>query len=184
MILDSGNSKPPHEEVQKRLARIVEQTQRATAIIDSVSGYTRNFVDSDQKADVRDVYNKVYRFLAKIFEDRAITVDMEFYGENFVAQIDVLSLEQVIVNAVQNAADSIKMRREKNPDASGKINMIAKSLGNMIFCEIKDNGIGLPPAIAASVFDPYFTTKESSGTGLGLFISRGIISKAGGTISV
>ena len=72
MILDSGNSKPPHEEVQKRLARIVEQTQRATAIIDSVSGYTRNFVDSDQKADVRDVYNKVYRFLAKIFEDRAM----------------------------------------------------------------------------------------------------------------
>ena len=47
---------------------------------------------------------------------------------------------------------------------------------------IADNGAGIPPDNAARIFEPFFTTKGEQGTGLGLWVARGIISRLGGSI--
>ena len=50
--------------------------------------------------------------------------------------------------------------------------------------EVADNGPGIPEAVLPQLFQPFFTTKGERGTGLGLWISRGIIVKHGGTLSI
>jgi signal transduction histidine kinase len=47
---------------------------------------------------------------------------------------------------------------------------------------VEDQGKGIPTALIPRVFEPFFTTKGERGTGLGLWVSRGIISKHGGFI--
>ena len=49
---------------------------------------------------------------------------------------------------------------------------------------IADNGAGIPPEVEPHLFQPFFTTKGERGTGLGLWVSRGIINKHGGSISL
>jgi len=47
---------------------------------------------------------------------------------------------------------------------------------------VLDNGAGIPPEVRKNLFAPFFTTKGESGTGLGLWVTRGIIEKHEGTI--
>ena len=56
-------------------------------------------------------------------------------------------------------------------------------VGNWVQIAISDTGTGIPEEILPYIYDPFFTTKpEGEGTGLGLFVSYGIIKKYGGTI--
>jgi signal transduction histidine kinase len=53
-----------------------------------------------------------------------------------------------------------------------------------VLISIEDNGPGIPEEIVSQLFQPFFTTKGERGTGLGLWISRGIITKHGGSIEL
>ena len=49
---------------------------------------------------------------------------------------------------------------------------------------ISDSGCGIPPENLKSIFEPFFTTKGDKGTGIGLWVIKGIVEKAGGKIEV
>ncbi|MGD1089630.1 MAG: ATP-binding protein [Verrucomicrobiota bacterium] len=96
-------------------------------------------------------------------------------------RVDPTQIKQVLINLVQNAADSIgqdgtvklRARRDRKHIANGEI--------NVVILEVADTGEGIPPEIEKRLFDPFFTTKDS-GTGLGLSIASGIVQKHGGAL--
>jgi signal transduction histidine kinase len=94
---------------------------------------------------------------------------------------DVDKMKQVLINFIQNAADSmeaggaITLRTRLNKRRLHGGNVPAVSL------EIADTGKGIPPEVQKRLFDPFFTTKET-GTGLGLCIAARIVEKHGGVI--
>jgi signal transduction histidine kinase len=49
---------------------------------------------------------------------------------------------------------------------------------------VADNGSGIPRDKLRQIFEPFYTTKKDTGTGLGLWVSRGIVQKQGGSIRV
>ncbi len=86
-------------------------------------------------------------------------------------------VHQVIVNLVDNAMDA--MRDVATPELSVK----AFRDGNEIRIEISDNGAGISDEILDRIFEPFFTTKRvGEGTGLGLWISYGIVREHGGEL--
>lgn len=92
---------------------------------------------------------------------------------------DVRQIEQVIVNLVINASDSVEENR------SGEIEIITEMEQDYIVIKIYDTGTGIPDELLDKIWEPFYTTKSSEkGTGLGLFICKNIITGHGGEINV
>jgi signal transduction histidine kinase len=96
-------------------------------------------------------------------------------------RIDRQQIQQVLINLVQNAADSIG----RNGTVALRIRTGTKRLGErlteVVILEVTDTGKGISPEVEKRLFDPFFTTKES-GTGLGLSIAARIVEKHGGVL--
>ena len=91
-------------------------------------------------------------------------------------------LGQVFLNLLLNAAQAI-------PEGEAERNEIRVSTATdgdgRVIIEVRDTGAGIAPEILSRIFEPFFTTKpDGVGTGLGLWICRGILSDLGGTIAV
>ena len=83
----------------------------------------------------------------------------------------------MLVNLVTNGLQSL--------GSDGNVDIVVKSNRTNAIVVVKDNGPGIPPENIEKIFEPFFTTKPpGEGTGLGLSVSRGIIEKLGGAISV
>jgi signal transduction histidine kinase len=96
-------------------------------------------------------------------------------------RVDLQQIRQVLINLVQNAAESIG----RHGDVTLRARLDSKRLGDrirdVVVLEVADTGKGIPAEVAKRLFDPFFTTKES-GTGLGLSIAARILEKHGGAL--
>ena len=104
-----------------------------------------------------------------------IRLETFFHEEAGKVQINSGQFSQVMMNLILNARDALG-------DSGVILVSTSRHLG---FARIlvADNGPGIPPEIAAHIFDPFFTTK-AEGNGLGLSIAYGIVTTAGGQISL
>jgi signal transduction histidine kinase len=85
---------------------------------------------------------------------------------------------QVVLNILTNAKEAITVKK-----IAGELGIGIKTDGNTVIVSIRDNGGGIPDEILGKVFDPYFTTKER-GSGIGLYMSKMIMSNMGGSIAI
>ncbi len=83
---------------------------------------------------------------------------------------------QVILNLIVNAAQSIQEKIGAHPEEKGRIAISSKNVGDGVEIRVSDTGMGIPARIRDKIFDPFFTTKEvGKGTGQGLAISHNVI---------
>jgi signal transduction histidine kinase len=94
---------------------------------------------------------------------------------------DPQQMKQVLINLIQNAADSIEMDGTITLRARPDKSLLAKNSSGSVVIEVADTGPGIPPAVQRRLFDPFFSTKEG-GTGLGLSIAAQIVNNHGGKL--
>jgi signal transduction histidine kinase len=153
-----------------RLERIVREflhfARPAEPHLESISS-------TELLGDVRDLLAAEMARLAielRIEDDHALRL-----------QADRQHLQQVLINLVRNAADSIgENGRVILRTRPGRV-PLRGVLREVAILEVEDNGRGIPPEAQARLFDPFFTTKPS-GTGLGLSIAARIVEKHGGAL--
>ena len=110
-------------------------------------------------------------FMESICTHRNIHINMNLCGGNAMVNIDPTLFEQVLVNIVKNAAESI--------GSDGEIYITTQT--NSI--EIADNGKGINPDDEKKLFSPFFSTKPN-GQGIGLMFIREVLIKHGCTFSL
>jgi signal transduction histidine kinase/putative methionine-R-sulfoxide reductase with GAF domain/CheY-like chemotaxis protein len=106
------------------------------------------------------------------------SIDVEFHRSGFLQTMGSPSeLREVFTNLINNSVDAISV--------AGKI-IIDANLApeNTIVVTVEDTGEGMTPEIRNKIFEPFFTTKDIRGTGLGLSVTYGIITRHKGTIEV
>ena len=94
---------------------------------------------------------------------------------------DAAQIQQVLINLVQNAADSITGTGTITMRARPDRKRIANGETDVVILEVADTGRGIQPETEKRLFDPFFTTK-ATGTGLGLPIAARIVERHGGTL--
>jgi signal transduction histidine kinase len=96
-------------------------------------------------------------------------------------RVDPQQMQQVLINLVQNAVESIEGKGTVTLRARTGMARLGGRFRPVITLEVADTGKGMPLAVQKRLFDPFFTTKES-GTGLGLPIAARIVEKHGGAL--
>jgi signal transduction histidine kinase len=91
-------------------------------------------------------------------------------------------LRQLLANLLVNAVDAMEDGGTLQVGVTAARNWSDGREGVRI--TVADNGSGIPPEDLAQIFEPFYTTKQETGTGLGLWVSRGIVQKHGGSIRV
>lgn len=124
---------------------------------------------------------EVCALLQPQLERSAIRLDLATSPAGPPVPLDRQQIKQVLINLVQNAADSI----ERNGQVTLRTRRLRKSLQqrpvDVVVLEVQDTGKGIPPEVEKRLFDPFFSTKEA-GTGLGLSIAARIVEKHGGAL--
>ncbi|MEA3314846.1 MAG: HAMP domain-containing sensor histidine kinase, partial [Campylobacterota bacterium] len=121
------------------------------------------------------------KLVNSIYEKEKIVIYTE-YEENLLTLGYPNEINQVIINILNNARDIIL---EKNSDVKTVLIKTYKESDNLLSITITDCAGGVPEDIIDKVFDPYITTKsEDKGTGIGLDMSKTIVEKVDGSISV
>ena len=92
--------------------------------------------------------------------------------------MDPLQIGRVIINLLRNAAQAMQGQAE-SPEICIRV---GKADGDA-YVEVKDNGPGIPEEVRHKLFEPFISTKGEAGLGLGLDISRRIVSNHGGQMS-
>lgn len=111
------------------------------------------------------------------FENIIITIDI---SKKLKIETDPILLESILRNLIENAAKYT----DANKDAK-HITINGKKAAGGVFIRVEDNGIGIPIASQARIFEMFFrATTQSTGTGLGLYIVRNAIDKLGGEIAI
>lgn len=173
---------PAHERARGKFTRILEQVSRASAIIERTSAYAREERGDREPTDLVQAIHDAARFMRPVLQNRGIDLTIAAGARVEPMMLPRIGIEQIIVNALQNAADAIEQARADRL-AAGSIRIeIAKTIDHVAIA-IRDDGTGLGDDLADSPFDAFSTSKPAGkGTGLGLFICRQIVDEIGGTI--
>lgn len=175
--------------IRKRLSGEVENhafdvidasVDRINNLIENLLGFSRLSKDKSVKVDIKKLILSIIALEEKTLEKNGINIYMDFNlekGSTLTLNEDVLKL--IIVNLLNNSIDALR----DTSNAEKNIKVTVTNMGGKLKMDFSDNGSGIPKENLETIFNPFFTTKET-GTGLGLYILNSEIRSKDGQITV
>ncbi|MFT5131013.1 MAG: two-component system NtrC family sensor kinase [Rhodothermales bacterium] len=136
--------------------------------------------------DLTPIMDEVVDLVAAQTRDANITVSIGdgSRGEQPMVDLDNRGLHRVLLNLLTNAVDAVRERHQDSGKGAVEINWSFDLHARAVTIRITDNGIGIPEKEQSRVFDLFHTNKGSSGTGIGLAVSKQIIDNHRGKIDI
>jgi len=169
---------PDVAEAKIAAERLVEEGKRAGDVLLNVRSMARNSRPSMEMVDIAEVVSHVLAMLRSEFRIRQIDVFVSVSPNIPAIRGDKVQLQQVLLNLLLNAAEAIGAN-----DGARRIDLFAGDDGSRsVTVRVEDTGEGIDPIASERIFEAFFSTKQQ-GTGMGLAISKSIISAHSGTLS-
>ncbi len=166
------------------LMQLLEAADRASTLTRQLLAFGRRQMMEVQRLDMNRVVSQVQAMLTRVIGAQVrLTTSLDPQLPNVEA--DPGQLEQVLVNLAINARDAMPDGGTLHITTSvADVTEVYNQMppGRYVCVEVSDTGTGMAPEVLRQIFEPYFTTKGSNGTGLGLSSVYGIIKQTGGFI--
>lgn len=166
------------EQLRAALDDIIRNDKRAGAVIDRLRALLRKEETARQSVDVNETIREVLDIADGELTLRRITVQTDLAPELPTMIGDRVQVQQVVLNLVLNACDAI----DSSNAANRQLSLSTRADGSSVEIVVSDRGPGIPAGQLERVFEPFVTFREQ-GLGLGLAITRSIVTAHGGTIS-
>jgi two-component system, NtrC family, C4-dicarboxylate transport sensor histidine kinase DctB len=167
------------DRVETNLGLIISLTSRIGTITSELLSYARRGRQERSTTTLDDILDGALMLIGDSFVRAKVTLDVERAQGLPSVYASRIRIEQVLVNLLQNALDEVSGCK----DGRGRVRLAARATSSDILIVVEDNGPGVAEHLSETIFQPFFTGK-SNGTGIGLGISREIVSEHGGTLTV
>ncbi len=169
---------PNPEEARQYLALASQEVGRVTQMTRHMLAFQRES-NKPVPVNVAEILESVVVLFERKIQSAGIQVEKRIqFEQEFIGLPG--EMRQVFANLFGNAVEAV--------GKNGKIRLSAHAVHNWRTGEfglrvvVADNGPGIQPNIRGKIFEPFFTTKGEAGTGLGLWITSGIVHNSGGTL--
>jgi signal transduction histidine kinase len=163
------------EEFLRQLAMMKDEIKRLSEMVQTFLHYGQPIEVFPAPTDLRQLVNSVLTLSESKLKSQGIEVIEEGTEVESILNVDAEKVRTCFINVIANATQAM-------PEGGQLRNEFARNDGHFIV-RFSDTGLGIDPEIAAHVFEPFYTTKRE-GIGLGLFFSKAIVEKHGGTVTI
>jgi signal transduction histidine kinase len=167
---------------QHDLKMIISEVTRLEGITNQILDYTKEVKLNLQRVDLRDTLEESIEIVESRLASAQIHVERRYADGSCVVKGDPRRLKQVVLNLLENAIDALSVD-ERSSATAGTITLAVSPAADSVRLLVSDTGPGIPEDLFDRVFTPFFTTKPD-GSGLGLPVTRRIVTDHGGRISL
>jgi signal transduction histidine kinase len=157
---------------------IIDETDRLNSIL---TGYL-DFASGKRKVSIErinivDLVRKLQEQFAPRLNQDGVKLSVTELSEKNPARADSAAVRQILINLILNGAEAAKS------GDNGEVKLAVETSGAGVVIRVEDNGPGIDPKVIKTLFEPFYTTK-TTGSGLGLFLSRRLLNEMNGEIKV
>lgn len=176
-LLDRLSPQEREEKVEEILTRTVEQVSRAVEITKRLAEFSRPRVGQAEPENLHlnEVVDEVLSFVGHELEMDKIKVEREL-SEDTTVRADRKQIEEILLNLMINACQAMPK--------GGFLKIADEQQNGRVIVRISDTGEGISRDNMKRIFDPFFSTKQEKGTGLGLYVVKKLVERNGGRVKV
>ena len=168
------------DDAKNNLKIMIELTDRLADIIAQFKSFTRKSQGKDNAIEINQAIDQALTIVQPEIDKQGVILSKSVLKGQCQIWGDTVRLQQVLVNIISNAIVAMQQSSVKEL----KITASKAARSNQLIISIKDTGPGVREGQMSKIFEPYFTTNERQGLGLGLSISQRIIESMQGKITV
>ncbi|AZQ11051.1 sensor histidine kinase [Shewanella khirikhana] len=165
------------QRARENLAIILELTDRMAEIVGQFKSFTRKSQGKDRAVALDECLAQALTIVQPEIDKQQVALSVSADRDDLRVWCDGTRLQQVLVNLISNALTAMAQSEHKRLH----ISLIE---GDPLLIRIQDSGPGVRDSLMEKIFEPYYTTSERQGLGLGLSISRRMIESMQGDIRV
>jgi two-component system NtrC family sensor kinase len=174
---DELKDTPRHNDIVKALEKVEKSVERASRITHQLLGFVGKSEPAVTEVNLSQLAEEAIQLIIHEARNRDIQITRQMPSSLDSIWSDAYQIRQVLLNLLTNAMHAV--------NSEGTITIVVEDVGGSQVVTVGDSGPGIAREHLDKIFEPFFSTKSpGQGTGLGLFVSRGIVEKLGGSIEV
>ncbi len=164
---------------------IREQLDRATGIITHIKEFSAGGNPGEMEVlNLRQAVERAMELFRHQLQAERIEMEIDV-PEGLSARLNRNKFEQVIINLVSNARDSLGERTENGGNGGATIRIVGSEAPEGTTLDVADPGSGIPDQVRKTLFEPFMSSKEDrGGSGLGLYICKKLLEEMGAAIEL
>ncbi|GAB3875427.1 hypothetical protein GCM10028824_30780 [Hymenobacter segetis] len=179
-------------DLKQNLLKISQHGGRAASIVRGMLEHSRTSSGERTPTDINQLADEYLRlaYHGLRAKDKTFNATLKPDFDPALPPVEAIAqdLGRVLLNLLSNAFYAVRQRQMRGGEAgyAPTVGISTRRVGDKVEIRVRDNGQGIPEAVRAKIFQPFFTTKPTGeGTGLGLSLSYDIVTQGhGGTLSV
>lgn len=179
-LVNLGIEKDDMDMIQSAWGILLRSTNKINNLVQDMLTYSKERKLDLQVEDINKHVQEIVDLCAPTAKDKKVDLEINLSDEPVHCLLEPDVFQDAVLNLIGNAIEAVKGVE----DSRVKIETYVTKKENKAHIFIEDNGCGIPEEIISKIFDPFFSTKGSKGTGLGLAVTKKVIEEHGGRIEV